>query len=58
VGLNFGILIAWIAISCITIPLAQYFVSRKELKEERQKQAKSRDRDAEAGNRDSSATMS
>ncbi|KAL1747066.1 hypothetical protein HDZ31DRAFT_32713 [Schizophyllum fasciatum] len=28
-GLNFGVLIAWIAISCITLPLFQWFVRRK-----------------------------
>ncbi|KAJ7040032.1 hypothetical protein C8F04DRAFT_1084500 [Mycena alexandri] len=28
VGLNFGILIAWVAISCITLPLFQWFVRR------------------------------
>ncbi|KAJ7137580.1 hypothetical protein C8R43DRAFT_1072257 [Mycena crocata] len=28
VGLNFGVLIAWVAISCITLPLLQWFVRR------------------------------
>ncbi|KAJ6560477.1 hypothetical protein B0H10DRAFT_2115024 [Mycena sp. CBHHK59/15] len=29
VGMNFGILIAWTVLSCITLPLAQWFVRRK-----------------------------
>ncbi|KAL1756270.1 hypothetical protein FB107DRAFT_290241 [Schizophyllum commune] len=28
-GLNFGVLVAWIVISCITLPLFQWFVRRK-----------------------------
>ncbi|KAF9540263.1 hypothetical protein CPC08DRAFT_650973 [Agrocybe pediades] len=32
VGLSFGILIAWIAISCITLPLFQWFVRRRQQK--------------------------
>ncbi|KAG6807451.1 hypothetical protein H0H92_007402 [Tricholoma furcatifolium] len=31
VGLNFGILIAWAAISCITLPLIQWFVRRRDI---------------------------
>jgi len=37
VGMNFGILICWIVISCITIPLAQLYVSKKAMREEREK---------------------
>ncbi|KAJ6448361.1 hypothetical protein C8R45DRAFT_850375 [Mycena sanguinolenta] len=29
VGLNFGIILAWVALSCITIPLFQWFVRRR-----------------------------
>lgn len=31
VGLNFGVLIAWTAISCITMPLIQWFVRRRDV---------------------------
>jgi len=31
VGLNFGILFAWIAISCLTLPLIQWYQRRKEV---------------------------
>lgn len=33
VGLNFGVLIAWIAVSLVTIPLAQMYVRRKQVAE-------------------------
>lgn len=33
VGLNFGVLIAWIAVSLVTIPLAQAHVRRKQVRE-------------------------
>ncbi|KAJ7453213.1 hypothetical protein FB451DRAFT_673327 [Mycena latifolia] len=29
VGMNFGILIAWVAVSCITLPLFQWFMRRR-----------------------------
>ncbi|KAJ7319411.1 hypothetical protein DFH08DRAFT_713771 [Mycena albidolilacea] len=29
VGMNFGILIAWVALSCITLPLIQWFMRRR-----------------------------
>jgi hypothetical protein len=29
VGMNFGVLIAWVAISCITLPLFQWLVRRR-----------------------------
>ena len=29
VGFEFGILLAWIAVSCVTMPLIQIFVRRK-----------------------------
>lgn len=32
-GLNFGILIAWIAVSCVTLPLFQILVRRRERRE-------------------------
>ncbi|KII92913.1 hypothetical protein PLICRDRAFT_103321 [Plicaturopsis crispa FD-325 SS-3] len=32
IGLNFGVIFAWIAISCITIPLFQWYVRRGEVK--------------------------
>jgi hypothetical protein len=31
VGMNFGILIAWVTISCITLPLFQWYVRRKDI---------------------------
>lgn len=31
--MNFGILIAWIALSCMTIPLFQWYVRRKQVRE-------------------------
>ncbi|KAJ7453011.1 hypothetical protein B0H11DRAFT_2326857, partial [Mycena galericulata] len=31
-GLNFGVLIAWIALSCVTLPLFQWFVRRRAVK--------------------------
>ncbi|KAJ7147897.1 hypothetical protein C8R43DRAFT_925992 [Mycena crocata] len=31
VGLNFGVLIAWVALSCITLPLFQWFVRRRQV---------------------------
>ncbi|TFK54205.1 hypothetical protein OE88DRAFT_1732894 [Heliocybe sulcata] len=40
VGLNFGVLFAWIAISCITIPLFQWFMRRKAVMEYRKQQQK------------------
>ena len=30
VGLNFGVLIAWVVVSCITLPLLQLYVRRKQ----------------------------
>jgi len=30
VGLNFGVLIAWVVVSCITLPLLQLYVRQKE----------------------------
>ena len=33
VGLNFGILIAWVVVSCITLPLFQWFMRRKHIDE-------------------------
>lgn len=33
VGLNFGVLIAWTAISCITLPFFQWFMRRKHISE-------------------------
>jgi len=30
-GQNFGILIAWVAISCVTLPLIQWFIRRKQV---------------------------
>jgi hypothetical protein len=35
VGLNFGILIVWVAISCATLPLMQWIVRRKDIIAER-----------------------
>ncbi|KAF9077315.1 hypothetical protein BDP27DRAFT_1209087 [Rhodocollybia butyracea] len=32
-GLNFGILIAWVALSCITLPFFQWFMRRKHISE-------------------------
>ena len=32
VGLNFGILIVWMAISCGTLTLIQYFVRRRDIR--------------------------
>jgi hypothetical protein len=29
VGLNFGVLFAWVVLSCITIPLFQWFMRRR-----------------------------
>jgi hypothetical protein len=29
--MNFGILIAWVTISCITLPLFQWYVRRKDI---------------------------
>lgn len=31
VGLNFGVLLIWIAISCTTMPLIQWYVRRKDV---------------------------
>jgi hypothetical protein len=31
VGLNFGVLLAWVFISCITLPLLQLYVRRKQI---------------------------
>jgi hypothetical protein len=36
--MNFGILLCWIAASLITISLAQLFVSKRAMREERKKQ--------------------
>ncbi|KAL0572822.1 hypothetical protein V5O48_009150 [Marasmius crinis-equi] len=33
VGLNFGVLFAWVAISCITLPLFQWFMRRRKIDE-------------------------
>lgn len=30
-GLNFGVLIAWVGISCVTLPVIQWFVRRKQV---------------------------
>jgi Ni/Co efflux regulator RcnB len=35
--MDFGILICWIAVSCVTITLAQLYVSRRAMREEREK---------------------
>ena len=35
VGLNFGILIVWVAISCVTLPLFQWIVRRRDVIAER-----------------------
>ncbi|KAJ7453002.1 hypothetical protein B0H11DRAFT_2176500 [Mycena galericulata] len=43
-GLNFGVLIAWIALSCVTLPLFQWFVRRRAVK------AHARARAQETGN--------
>ncbi|ESK88543.1 response to drug-related protein [Moniliophthora roreri MCA 2997] len=32
-GLNFGVLLAWVVISCITLPLFQWFMRRKHMSE-------------------------
>lgn len=32
-GLNFGVLIAWIAVSLVTVPLFQAFVRRRQVRE-------------------------
>ncbi|KAG5644036.1 hypothetical protein DXG03_009188 [Asterophora parasitica] len=42
VGQNFGILIAWGAISCITLPLVQWYVRRGDVAAERQAQEQQR----------------
>ena len=34
-GRNFGVLLAWVALSLITLPLLQYFVRRREIAAER-----------------------
>ncbi|KAK7038028.1 DUF3533 domain-containing protein [Favolaschia claudopus] len=39
VGLNFGVLIAWVAISCITLPLIQWFVRRRAMAAQRDTKA-------------------
>jgi hypothetical protein len=33
VGLNFGVLFAWVAVSLITMPLFQLYVRRKQVRE-------------------------
>jgi hypothetical protein len=47
VGLNFGVQLAWIGISLLTIPLFQWLVRRKHVKEWREK-TKQQDADSEA----------
>ena len=37
VGLNFGVLIAWSAISSVTMPLAQWYVRRQDIIVERKR---------------------
>lgn len=39
VGMNFGILFAWIALSCTTLPLFQWIVRRRDVNEWRREQA-------------------
>ncbi|KAJ7926211.1 hypothetical protein B0H13DRAFT_2564746 [Mycena leptocephala] len=36
VGLNFGVLIAWVALSCLTLPLFQWFMRRRFVAAQRQ----------------------
>jgi hypothetical protein len=36
-GLNFGVLIAWVALSCLTIPLFVFITRRSQVKEYRSK---------------------
>lgn len=33
VGLNFGVLFAWVAVSLVTIPLFQLYIRRKQIAE-------------------------
>ncbi|KAJ7613506.1 hypothetical protein FB45DRAFT_981788 [Roridomyces roridus] len=40
VGMNFGIVIAWIALSCITLPVFQWYMRRKAVREMEAKAAK------------------
>jgi hypothetical protein len=40
VGLNFGVLIAWVAVSCITMPFFVWLARRKEMKAMRQREEK------------------
>lgn len=37
VGLNFGVLIAWTAISLVTMPIAQWYVRRQDVIAEKKK---------------------
>jgi hypothetical protein len=36
VGTNFGILIGWVVLSCLTMSLFQWFVRRREVKQVKQ----------------------
>lgn len=40
VGLNFGVQFAWIAVSCITLPIFQWLIRRREVQAWRQSQSK------------------
>ncbi|KAJ7136852.1 hypothetical protein C8R44DRAFT_838261 [Mycena epipterygia] len=39
VGMNFGVLFGWVAVSCITLPLFQWLVRRRDMAAHRQKAA-------------------
>lgn len=36
VALNFGVLITWVAISCVTLPIFQWYARRKQMAEAEQ----------------------
>ncbi|KAN0091251.1 Protein of unknown function (DUF3533) domain containing protein [Tylopilus felleus] len=40
IGLNFGVQFAWIAVSCITLPIFQWLIRRREVQAWRQSQSK------------------
>ncbi|EPQ57389.1 hypothetical protein GLOTRDRAFT_58712 [Gloeophyllum trabeum ATCC 11539] len=46
VGLNFGVLFAWIAVSCLTIPLFQWFMRRQAMTEFRKSQGQKGEKQA------------
>ncbi|TFK61771.1 hypothetical protein BDN72DRAFT_777884 [Pluteus cervinus] len=48
-GRNFGILIAWVAISCITLPIFQIIVSRREQQTEREQAAMAQEKRRSSG---------